>query len=397
MTKRIHWYILCDIGKLFAISLTAFTAVIMLGVIGKELHSQGLGPRSVLDMLPYALPMSLPYAIPPTLLFAICSVYGRISADNEIIATMAAGIRPMAIIKPALLLAFFISLIAVWINDIAVPWGKPGINRVVMHSIEEVVYSVLSNNGSYEAQGFSIHVHGVGEDGRELISPTISLRNKSGTTSTTVTAKSGRLRMDPVHEVLEIHLEDQEVDTEGFVGTFPGHKRYEIPLDRATKKGTSSGHPTEFQMHEISREILAQREQINQSKDFLAVHAGMALASGQSIWLDDATTHSFLGSIILGSDRLVRLHVEPWRRWAFGFSCFFFVWLGIPLSIYARTADHWTSFGVCFLPILLLYFPFFGMALEQSKGGGWPPISIWLANAILLFVGWFWLRKIHHS
>ncbi len=52
--------------------------------------------------------------------------------------------------------------------------GAPGINRVVLLSLEEIVYGLLSKQGSYSTpNGFQIHVHGVGEDGRELIMPTL--------------------------------------------------------------------------------------------------------------------------------------------------------------------------------------------------------------------------------
>ena len=52
--------------------------------------------------------------------------------------------------------------------------------------------------------------------------------------------------------------------------------------------------------------------------------------------------------------RLFRLKTEPWRRWANGFSCLFFVTAGIPLSIRQRSGDFLTSFFLCFLPILLV-------------------------------------------
>ncbi len=44
--------------------------------------------------------------------------------------------------------------------------------------------------------------------------------------------------------------------------------------------------------------------------------------------------------------QLYRLELVPWRRWANGFSCLFFVMVGAPLAIRLRNADIWTSFGV---------------------------------------------------
>ncbi len=201
MLRRFNRYILWEVGKLFAVALTAFTTVIMLAGVVQQLVSQGLGIMAIMELLPYVLPISLQFALPATLLFAACSVYGRISADNEVLAIMAAGVPPMRIMTPTLILSFLLSLFAVWLNDIAFSWGRPGINRVVMHSLEQVAYSYLSSQGSYSsAQGFSIHVHGIGPDGRELIMPTITPPQTAGGEPFSISAKSARLKMDPVND-----------------------------------------------------------------------------------------------------------------------------------------------------------------------------------------------------
>ena len=98
--RRFNRYVVWEVSKLFTVALVAFTSMIMLAGVVQQLISQGLGPWAVLEMIPYVLPISLQFAIPATLLFAVCSVYGRISADNEILAVMAAGVPPMRFIAP---------------------------------------------------------------------------------------------------------------------------------------------------------------------------------------------------------------------------------------------------------------------------------------------------------
>ncbi len=134
--RRFNFYIVWEVSKLFVVALVAFTSMIVLAGAVQQLLSQGLGPMAVLQLIPYILPISLQFAIPATLLFAVCSVYGRISADNEILAVMAAGVPPIRFIAPTLIASLLLSLFAVWLNDIAVSWGMPGINRIVMQSVE---------------------------------------------------------------------------------------------------------------------------------------------------------------------------------------------------------------------------------------------------------------------
>jgi len=397
MLRRFNRYILWEVTKLFVVALCAFTTLIMLVGLVQQLISQGLGPMAILELLPYVLPISLQFAIPATLLFAVCSVYGRISADNEILAVTAAGVPPFAIMAPTLLLSFLLSLLAVWINDIAFSWGRPGINRVVMHSLEQVAYSYLSSQGSYSSsQGFSIHVHGIGEDG-ELLLPSITPPTRSGAEPISISAKSARLKMDPTNELLRIELTDAEVNYGESIGVKPGLFIYEIQLQDATRKGTTAGHPTEIAMRQIRSEMRKQQREIDSMEQLLAARTAMGLAVGKYEWLDDQRMHTALGTISLGKSRMDRLNSEPWRRWASGFSCFFFVWVGIPLSIWMRSADHWTSFGACFMPILLIYYPVFAIGWDSAKDGSWLPISVWMGNGLLLLVGAWWLRKVYRG
>jgi lipopolysaccharide export system permease protein len=127
----------------------------------------------------------------------------------------------------------------------------------------------------------------------------------------------------------------------------------------------------------------------------VAARTAMALGTGKHKWLDNLETLEDLSRIQTARNRVHRLGIEPWRRWAGGFWCFFFVWVGVPFSIWMRSADHWTSFGMCFMPILLIYFPVYAVGLDHAKDGSWPAASVWLANIVLLAVGAYWLRRIH--
>ncbi|MCA9220195.1 MAG: LptF/LptG family permease, partial [Planctomycetales bacterium] len=92
--------------------------------------------------------------------------------------------------------------------------------------------------------------------------------------------------------------------------------------------------------------------------------------------------------------RLIRLRLEPWRRWASGFSCLAFALVGVPLAIRMRNADFLTSFFLCFLPILLVYYPLFAFGLDQAKTGDLPPHAIWLGNLVCVLIGIYLIRYV---
>jgi lipopolysaccharide export system permease protein len=57
-----------------------------------------------------------------------------------------------------------------------------------------------------------------------------------------------------------------------------------------------------------------------------------------------------------------------------------------------RSADTMSVFILCFLPILLLYYPLLVVGENLARKGTMPQLSVWLADAVLLLAG-AWLLK----
>ena len=76
----------------------------------------------------------------------------------------------------ALFFAVLLSLLTVWLNDVAVSWGTEGMQRVVIEAVEEIAYSKLKTQRSYGTKDFLIHVKDV--QGRRLVKPTVVFEPK---------------------------------------------------------------------------------------------------------------------------------------------------------------------------------------------------------------------------
>jgi lipopolysaccharide export system permease protein len=193
--QRITRYVLAELLKVFALALGCMTIFLVFGGVAKEAIREGLGFTAVLQLLPYSLPLALRFTVPGTILFATCSVFGRMSASNEIVAIKSLGISPLRVVWPALGLAAAMSIVALWLNDIAVSWGDVGVNRVIVQSIEQIAYGKLRTQRSYSNErGLSIHVRDV--EGRRLIMPTLSWQPASASAPVVVTADEAELRYD---------------------------------------------------------------------------------------------------------------------------------------------------------------------------------------------------------
>ena len=58
-----------------------------------------------------------------------------------------------------------------------------------------------------------------------------------------------------------------------------------------------------------------------------------------------------------------------------------------------KTNNFFTTFAMCFFPVLCMYYPIFQWTIEQVKDGNFPPYSVWLSNIVLSIVGG-WLSRL---
>jgi lipopolysaccharide export system permease protein len=63
------------------------------------------------------------------------------------------------------------------------------------------------------------------------------------------------------------------------------------------------------------------------------------------------------------------------------------------MAIRMRNADFLTSFFLCFLPILVVYYPLFMLGVDGAKDGRLPPVAVWMGNLLIAAWGWWLLRR----
>jgi lipopolysaccharide export system permease protein len=391
--KLITRYVLFELLQVFLISLTAMTLFMVIVGVLSEAQQNGLGLKQVLLLLPYILPNALRFAVPGTVLFATCSVYGRLAAHNEVVALKAAGVNPWVIFAPAFVIGVLLSLGTVWLNDVAVSWGRDGIRRVVIESVEEIAYGKLTLEKKYVSKGFSIYVQRV--DGKRLIEPVITIVS-GDKKQTRINAAEAQLRSDLVNNTLSIILTNFVVDgvLDGKMNyRDPGTKERVIDLSDSTRKGTGSS-TSDIPMNMIPSEIEDHKRMIVEKREEMAALAGLFLVTGDYIYLNTTiwdAQHNQLKEI---QGRIHKLEMEPHRRWANGFSCLCFMAVGAPLAVLRRNAEFMTNFIICFMPILLGYYPLLMFSVSRAKSGSMPSEIVWFGNVVLLLVGWWLYRKV---
>jgi lipopolysaccharide export system permease protein len=97
--------------------------------------------------------------------------------------------------------------------------------------------------------------------------------------------------------------------------------------------------------------------------------------------------------IIASTSQSRKHNTELHNRFALSCSCFFFSLVGGPFSILQARRQFLTTFFLCFLPILLVYYPVVLLMMSLAKSGSVNPAwAMWTGNAILLIGAIFVLR-----
>jgi lipopolysaccharide export system permease protein len=383
-------YVLFDLLKVFLLTLTGLTLLIFIVLIGKEAVDKGIGLGPLLRMAPYLIPQAMQFAVPGTMLLATTSVYGRMASYNEIVAIKALGISPMALVWPTLILATLVSFVAVVVNDVAVSWGTMGVRRVFLASIEEVTYSQLKMRHTYNLGKANITVRDV--DGHTLLSPTLIMQSSGDKPAWTISAESAELQLKPDEGKLVATFHKFEL--EGPINySDPDTFEYEMSVEDLTGSTQKNRSPSNYALAEITPAIQEQEQALERILQSNIAQSAFGMLTGDFDSLSNAAWKPREKDIEAAKTRLYRLHTEPWRRWANGFSCLCFVLIGIPVSIRMRFSEFIASFFICFLPILIVYYPLLAVSVDKAKDGYFPPQSVWLGNIVLAAAGIWLLRR----
>jgi lipopolysaccharide export system permease protein len=384
-------YVLAELLKVFSLTLIGLTLLIFIVLIGKEAVDKGISLGPLARMAPYLLPQAMQFAVPGTMLLATTSVYGRMASYNEIVAIKSLGISPMVLVWPTLVLATLVSFVAVILNDVAVSWGRLGVQRVGLASLEEVAYGQLRVRRQFNVGNVNISVRDVVD--RRLILPTLIVQSSGDRPPWTMSADEAVLRLYPEEGKLVVQF--RNVDVEGPINAYTDIFEYPIMLDELAGGGHSARSPSTYALAEIRPAVAEQEATVARVEQSMNAQAALALMSGDFDSLSRSAWQTHEPELDAARFRLHRLYTEPWRRWANGFSCLCFVMIGVPVAALLRYSEFIASFFSCFLPILVVYYPLLAVSVDQAKDGAFPPQSVWLGNILLALAGIWLIRRLN--
>jgi lipopolysaccharide export system permease protein len=392
MLTTIQWRIAREMFVIFCVSLFVITMLVMFIGVAREAIHQGIGLVGAMRLIPFSLPNALSLAVPGTSLCSVCIVYGRMSADNEFVAMQSVGISLLPSIIPAVLLTASLSFATVGLINFAFTWGFDGVQGVVVSSVERIAYSRLKRDLSFQHDQFSMVVRDV--QGRDLIHPEIRIR-REGSKPITITAQSAQLTYQADDHTLQLSMANGNADVGGVASfQFPDTFVYAIPLGMDPDNDLLTAHPSHMLMHDLPAASLRQADDICRRENAIAVHTCFSILTSRTEQISSPEASVRRSAVDQSRKRLHRLGTEMHRRWASGFTCLAMSMIGIPLAIRRKASDTMTTFGIVFLPTVLIYYPIFALTLDMAKDGRLAPQGVWIANFLFLVVSAVMMRRL---
>lgn len=390
--KLMQRYILGELLRVFGLLVVVLTVLLVFVGLVREAADQGLGAKQILQILPFVVPSMLPFTIPATLLLAVTVVYGRVAGDLEVTAVKAAGISPIRLMTPAFVLGLVLAISSFGLTNYAIPWAMGNIERIVTQAMEDIFLDILRAQHyiSEPEKGYSITVEDVSDKGI-LINPTFRYRN-SDYDQVTVNASFARISFDLENNQAVIELRDAQ-------GSVPGRDtgmsldRQVITLDMDQQ--LSQRKPRHMTIDTI-RERIAEFDRNRRMNEYKRdQEAAMALMTGDFQNLASPEIAEYAGYDRLADYRQRRLRTEIHSRYAMAGSCLFFTLLGGPFAVLQARRQFITSFIMCFLPILLVYYPITFLMVNLGKSGSVDPAwAMWVPNVILGIAAVFVISRV---
>ncbi|MBN9521871.1 LptF/LptG family permease [bacterium] len=400
--------IFSELVRVFLLALGGLTGLFLLAGVVQQASQLGLGPAQIVAIIPLFVPSTLPYTIPATTLFAACVVYGRLAHDNEVVALKAAGVHLSTIIRPALLLGVLTTAATGALYYAVIPQTQVRLQEEALRDPEEVIYNTLRRDRCLRHPTFPYVLFVRDVQGRRLIDVVIKNRAKMTDAKgeemymgydVVFRAREARLRVDVAEGILWIDPDQFAVHNPSINGrntsTNPQALRipdFLNPADARTRPGAMTWEELGPRVAELER----QREE----KAAALAAADRAPAPPTDAAARLAFQHrAGLQAQLDGLKRQVRnVEAEYYMRPALAVGCLVFALIGCPVGLWANRADYLSTFVICFLPTVCVYYPLLLAGSNMGKDGRLPlGLGCWLANIVIgvcgVVLAWRLLRR----
>ncbi len=390
-----------ELVRVFLLGLAGMTGMFVFFGVVQTASQNGLSFAQIVAIVPLVVPMSWPYTIPATTLFASCVVYGRLSNDNEAVALKAAGVDLLTCLRPALLLGLVTTVATAGLLHSVVPLALQRQEAEFLRDPEETLYNllkkdrVLRSSSDTEKASYSLYVRDV--QNRQL--KDVVVKRRPAATPDPVTglarieyefvarAPTATLRVDLEAGKLVVDMPQMQVWGSSSAVISKDSPPVELDLpDALTSKGVRLRPQgvTWDQLPARIADLTAKRDE-----RVAARQANTKLAADPATPADVAGVArlaevNFVNELREWDRQLRSVEYEYQARPALAVGCLIFAVIGCPVGLWFSRSDYLSTFVVCWLPSMLLYYSVTFAGGGLARDGKVPlGVGVWLADALL--------------
>ena len=420
-------YVLKELIAPFLASLFGITFLFVVDFLVKILDnvlSKGLPASTVVEIFVLNLAWMLSLSIPMAVLVASLMTFGRMSGDQEITAVKAAGISPLSLMRPVLLVALLLSVLMVVFNN----WVLPEANHrsvELMNAVSRKKPHVFVDAGRLITQFpgvqlwvnridpvsgtlYGIQIFEMEKRGAPRIvyadsatmdyvdnGATLMLRLRSGETHLVdpddednyfrIRFFSQDLAMQNVDDRLERRSRSYRSDRE-----MPVEMMWEVVTDARAKYDTAAVQaktrrlPTLLRIRELvaGDTIVPKEAQSDLKLDSLQFIQGLRkIRTQESASL--RTTERIWGRMESELKREAQYLVEIHKKFSTAFACFVFILIGAPLGIMARKGGIGTGILYSLAFFVIYWICLIGGENLADRLIVSPELAMWISNVII--------------
>ena len=352
------------VNVLFAI--VVLSLVLVVGNIFRKLLpllvNHDVPVEYLISFIAYVLPFSLIFTIPWGLLTAVLLVFGRLSADNELVALRSNGVSITRVCIPLAAIAIVCTAICLWLNVQVAPAAQEKLRSTIFDLATRNPMALFGSDQVIDQfPGRKIYVGK--KEGNKLDNIIVFEMNKDSVPMRVTYARSGMLEADLANKRILMHLYNARYQ----------QRDEKDPFDlRKIRDGINMAEGT----LPIGLEELYEKEKKQPSRSALSLEQLLEqLRSGDKRARSASRT-------------------EINKRFSFPFSCLAFALIAVPLGVTAHRRE--TSIGFAMGLIVAVAYFLFVIVADTLRGNPklHPELLVWFPNVLFLLLGAWLFRRL---
>jgi len=425
--RTLQLYILREFAIAFALALTACTLFMLLGIFfvtASNYEEYGVTIWQVALLTPYLMPKALALSVPLAAMIAVTTVFGRMSAENEVQAAQAGGAPIRALALPLLLCGCALSAFGLWCTQGGLRWSSSKMREAFKMDNPEFFSSLEKPGNSVSLtleSGVVAHINWLPwvfdpetqrvrrpihiayfsnqEAGRMVLArdykADYDTSNSSASRILTLTLKDARVlgERSRALDTKSSHLDLEDMKS------FCQESTLEITLPPPSKIfsiGDSRGERGWMDNYELAvviRKTMASRKVFAlQRAAELGAHIVAATPADPAApcFCAESWHEARLSSeaIEVAHVRALAEKADAYRKLGLGVLSLSMVVLGIGLGLLVQKSQRLIGFLLGIVVYALLYYPLMIVSKELAREGRIPIWTLFVPNLVLLLLGY---------